>query len=133
MAISPQSEAIRLEIARQRTIANYSNKSLPEFVGDRSICHTFCRLLMNNHGWIAASAFGPFDPLVPRHIRTQVLAIGILWVLCCEAVLATFEVGWVARRSSFSLPRRGALVPLARRARVASTCLSPSDLQFARR
>jgi hypothetical protein len=133
VAISPQSEAIRLEIARQRTIANYSKKSLPEFVGDRSICHTFCRLLVNNHGWIAASAFGPFDPLVPRHIRTQVLAIGILWVLCCEAVLATFEVGRVARRSSFSLPRRGALVPLARRARVASTCLSPSDLQFARR
>ena len=92
MAISPQSEAIRLEIARQRTIANYSKKSLPEFVGDRSICHTFCRLLANNHGWIAASAFGPFDPLVPRHIRTQILAIGLLWVLTAEAVLATFEV-----------------------------------------
>ena len=62
-------------------------------MGDRSICHTFCRQLVNNHGWIAASAFGPYDPLVPRHIRTQILAIGVLWVLCCEAVLATFEVG----------------------------------------
>ena len=76
-----------------RTIAKYSEKTLPEFVGDRSICHTFCRELANNHGWISASAFGPYDPLVPRHIRTQILAIGVLWVLTAEAVLATFEVG----------------------------------------
>ena len=61
-------------------------------MSDRSICHTFCRQLVNNHGWIAASAFGPYDPLVPRHIRTQILAIGLLWVLTAEAVLATFEV-----------------------------------------
>jgi hypothetical protein len=84
-------EEIRNAIAAERTIANYSKKSLPDFVTDRSICHTFVRTVMDEHGFIYASPWGPYDPLIPRHIRSQILGVHLLWLLTGEAVMCMYE------------------------------------------
>ena len=39
-----------------------------------------------NHGWLSASAWGAFDPLVPKHVRAQVLGIQMLWLMVAVAV-----------------------------------------------
>ena len=36
--------------------------------------------------WVSASAWGVFDPLVPKYIRAQVLGISMLWLMAAVAV-----------------------------------------------
>ena len=36
--------------------------------------------------WVSASAWGVFDPLVPKYIRAQVLGISMLWLMVAVAV-----------------------------------------------
>ena len=60
------------KIEATRTVANYAESSLPDFVNDRSLCATFGRAIVENHEWVSASAWGPFDPIVPKYIRAQV-------------------------------------------------------------
>ena len=63
---------ITAKIEATRTVANYAESSLPDFVNDRSLCATFGRAIVENHEWVSASAWGPFDPIVPKYIRAQV-------------------------------------------------------------
>ena len=65
--------------------------SLPAFVADQSLCVTFCRALRDNHSLISASALAEYDPIVPRHIRTCVLGIGLLWLMAAEALLFAYS------------------------------------------
>ena len=60
------------KIEATRTVANYAETSLPDFVNDRSLCHSFGRAIVENHEWVAASAWGAYDPIVPKYIRAQV-------------------------------------------------------------
>ena len=76
----------RAKLEATRTVAQYAEDSMPSFVSDRTLCHSFGRALVENHGWIAASAWGPFDPITPRYIRAQVLGISTLWLLVALAV-----------------------------------------------
>ena len=69
-----------------RTMARYEKDSLPGFVNDRTLCHSFGRAIVENHGWVSASAWGPYDPIIPKYIRAQVLGISILWLLVALAV-----------------------------------------------
>lgn len=59
----------------------------PEFVQEHSLCTTFRRVLMENHPILEAFAWGPFDPVVPKYIRVQVLALTLLWLMAAEALL----------------------------------------------
>ena len=63
---------MKAKIEATRTVANYAESSLPDFVNDRSLCATFGRAIVENHEWVSASAWGPFDPIVPKYIRAQV-------------------------------------------------------------
>jgi hypothetical protein len=84
------------QIADRQTLAHFAAASLPDFVLDKSFCHTFGRALLENHDWIASSALGAYDPLVPRHIRTQMFGIHLLWIMVGQALcfqLAYPDVG----------------------------------------
>ena len=69
-----------------RSVARYAEDSLPSFVNDRTHCHSFGRAIIENHGWISASAWGPYDPTTPKYIRSQILGISTLWLLVALAV-----------------------------------------------
>ena len=49
------------------------------------------RGLGQNHSWLSASAWGPFDPLVSKHMRAQMLGIEMLWVMLVVAVTQQLE------------------------------------------
>ena len=65
---------MKAKIEATRTVANYAESSLPDFVDEHSLCHSFGRALVENHEWVAASAWGNYDPIVPKYIRAQVRA-----------------------------------------------------------
>ena len=81
-----ETDEMRAKIEATRTVANYAESSLPDFVRDRSLCQSFSRALVENHAWISASAWGPYDPIVPKYIRAQVLGISMLWLMVAVAV-----------------------------------------------
>ena len=71
----------------------HTHVRVPRFAGDAtvltetSVGATLVRVLHEAHSWISASPFGAYDPVVPRHIRTQLLAINVLWVMASEALM----------------------------------------------
>ena len=44
-----QTEEMQEHIEAPHTVASYAESSLPEFINDRSICHTFGRTIRENH------------------------------------------------------------------------------------
>ena len=54
------------------------------------MCHTYARVLSEEHSLISSSAWGAYDPVVPRYIRAMVLAVEMLWVMAAEALLHQF-------------------------------------------
>ena len=81
-----ETDEMRAKIEATRTVANYAESSLPDFVHDRSLFQSFSRALVENHAWVSASAWGPYDPIVPKYIRAQVLGISMLWLMVAVAV-----------------------------------------------
>ena len=81
-----ETDEMRAKIEATRTVANYAESSLPDFVRDRSLCQSFSRAIVENHAWVSASAWGPYDPIVPKYIRAQVLGISMLWLMVAVAV-----------------------------------------------
>ena len=81
-----ETEEMRQSIEATRTVANYAESSLPDFVNDRSLCHTFGRAIVEEHEWVSASVWGAFDPIVPKYIRAQILGISLLWIMAGIAV-----------------------------------------------
>jgi len=81
-----ESAEVQAEIAAQQTLANFTATSLPDFVLDKSFCITYSRALHENHDWIASSAWGPYEPMVPKYIRAQVLGISLLWIMVGQAL-----------------------------------------------
>ena len=79
-------EEAKRAIRESRTVANYAETSVPEFVNDRSLCDSFRRAIVKNHGWVSASAWGVHDPIVPKYIRAQVFGISMLWLMVAVAV-----------------------------------------------
>ena len=82
-----ESEAITRAIRRELSYPRLAHSSLPDFAGETRFFKTFMRTVVENHSWLSASAWGSFDPIVPRHIRSMVLAIEILWTMAANAVL----------------------------------------------
>ena len=58
--------AAKAAVESERTVAAYAATSMPDFVGEKSMCHTFGRALTEEHSWISSSAYGAYDPVVPR-------------------------------------------------------------------
>ena len=80
----------RKAVQDQHTTAAFASASLPQFVTDSSTIGTITRVIAEEHTWIAASAWGAYDPNMPRHIKSQTLAIEILWVMVSQAVYRQF-------------------------------------------
>ena len=51
---------------------------------------TFKRVLFEEHAVVSASAWGAYDPIVPRYIRAECLALEMLWLMAAEAFLYNF-------------------------------------------
>ena len=85
-----ETDEMKAAIAAEHTVAHYARTSLPEFVEETSMCHTVARVMMEEHGWVSASAWGAYDPLVPRYIRAECLALEMLWLMASEALLQQF-------------------------------------------
>ena len=85
-----ETDEMKAAIAAEHTVAHYARTSLPEFVEETSMCHTVARVMMEEHGWVSASAWGAYDPLVPRYIRAECLALEMLWLMAAEALLQQF-------------------------------------------
>ena len=85
-----ETDEMRAAIAAQHTVAAYARTSMPEFVEETNLCQTFVRVLSEEHSWISASAWGAYDPIVPRYIRAECLALEMLWLMYAEALLYEF-------------------------------------------
>ena len=81
---------MRQAVQNEHTTAAFANASLPDFVTDKSSMGTITRVIAEEHSWVSASAWGAYDPSIPRHIKSQVLAIQILWVMVSQAVYRQF-------------------------------------------
>ena len=56
-----ETDEMKAAIAAEHTVAHYARTSLPEFVEETSMCHTVARVMMEEHGWVSASAWGLFE------------------------------------------------------------------------
>mgnify|MGYP003319213008 CR=1 FL=1 len=61
LALDGDLAGVKAAIAAEHTIAHYARSSLPEFVTDTTRCHTVARVIIEEHGWVSASAWGLFE------------------------------------------------------------------------
>ena len=71
---------------------------------DNSLCHSFGRALRENHEWIAASAWGVYDPVLPKYIRIQVERADLVLLRACSVAGIAVAVG--GRRKRWMFARR---------------------------
>ena len=87
VAAGVTSSGIAAALANEHTFAFHASQAMPQSFTETSVGATLVRVLHEAHSWISASPFGAYDPVVPRHIRTQLLAINVLWVMASEALM----------------------------------------------